>query len=107
MVMVMYVFVRTGRVITLSAARFAVVTTAVLAQYNPAPQVARELCELLAQRHGLFEIGQKIADRRPSAHRALLPLLALSVPLQSLVVFISFSWLPTENCAKVSEALVA
>src|SRR5215208_8500879 len=97
MVMVMYVFVRTGRVITLSAARFAVVTTAVLAQYYPAPQVARELCELLAQRHGLFEIGQKIADRRPSAHRALLPLHALLVPLQSLVVLISFSWLPTRS----------
>jgi hypothetical protein len=37
MVMVMYVFVRTGRVTILSAARFAVVTTAVLAQYHPTP----------------------------------------------------------------------
>jgi hypothetical protein len=72
----MYVFVRTGRGTTLSAARFAVITTAVLAQGHPTPQVARELCELLAQRHGLFEIGEKIADRRPSAHCALLPLCA-------------------------------
>ena len=68
MVMVVYVIVRTGRVTTLSAARFAVVTTAALAQYHPTPQVARELCELLAQRHRLSEIGQKIADRRPSGH---------------------------------------
>jgi hypothetical protein len=35
--MVMYVFVRTGRGTTLSAAWFAVVTTAVLAQYHPTP----------------------------------------------------------------------
>ena len=63
MVMVMYVFVRTGRGTTLSAARFAVIPTAVLTQYHPMPQVARELCKLLAQRHGLFEIGEKIADK--------------------------------------------
>jgi hypothetical protein len=37
MVMVMYVFVRTGRGTTLSAARFAVIPTAVLAQYHPTP----------------------------------------------------------------------
>jgi hypothetical protein len=84
MVMVMYVFVRTGRGTTLSAARFTVIPTAVLAQYHPTPQVARELCKLLAQGHWLFEIAQKIADRRTSGHCALLPLFALSVPLQSL-----------------------
>ena len=37
MLVVMYVIVRTGRGATLSAARFAVITTAVLAQYHPTP----------------------------------------------------------------------
>jgi hypothetical protein len=36
-VMTMYVFVRTGRETTLSAARFTVIPTAVLAQYHPPP----------------------------------------------------------------------
>jgi hypothetical protein len=35
--MVVYVFVRTGRGTPLSAARFAVIPTAVLAQYHPPP----------------------------------------------------------------------
>ena len=73
---VVYVFVRTGRGATLSAARFAVIPTAVLTQYHPTPQVARELRKLLAQGHGLFEVSQKVADRRPSGHCALLPLCA-------------------------------
>jgi hypothetical protein len=34
---IMYVFVRTGRGTTLSAARFAVIPTAILAQYHPPP----------------------------------------------------------------------
>jgi hypothetical protein len=37
MVVIMYVIVRTGRGASLSAARFAVITAAVLAQYHPTP----------------------------------------------------------------------
>jgi hypothetical protein len=37
MVVLMYMIVRTGRGATLSAAGFAVITAAVLAQYHPTP----------------------------------------------------------------------
>jgi hypothetical protein len=58
------VSVRTGRMIVFSAAWLAVVPTAGPAQDHPAPEVERELDQLLRRRHRLVKIGQEIAERR-------------------------------------------
>jgi hypothetical protein len=59
---VMVMVARTGRVIGLSAAGFAVVATAGLAQHHAPPQVACQFGYLLMYRHRLIEVGQNIAE---------------------------------------------
>ena len=58
----MFVTLRTGEGIDASTAGLAVVTAAVLPQDDSPPQVARQLEQLLRERHGLVEIGQEIAQ---------------------------------------------
>jgi hypothetical protein len=58
--MPMNVIGRTGRMITLSTARFAVVAAAALAQDNTAGDIDGQTCQLLAQGHGLAQIGEVI-----------------------------------------------
>jgi len=53
----MRVVVRTGRVISLSAARLAVIAAARLAQRDTTPEVAGQFVELLRQGHRLIEVG--------------------------------------------------
>jgi hypothetical protein len=57
---VMSVCLRTGGVFDPSTPGLAVVAAAILPQDHTPPQVARELVQLLVQRHGLVEIGQKL-----------------------------------------------
>lgn len=58
----MFVILRTGEVFGLSAAGFAVVTAAVLAQDHSPPEIAGQLRELFRQRHRLVEIRQEVAQ---------------------------------------------
>jgi hypothetical protein len=56
------VAIRTGWLIHLSAARLAGMPAARLTQRHSAPQIARELAQLLGQGHRLIEVGQEITQ---------------------------------------------
>jgi hypothetical protein len=56
------VIVRTGRLVSLSTAGLAVVTTAVLTQDHPPPEIPGEFPEFLRQRHRLVEVGKELAE---------------------------------------------
>jgi hypothetical protein len=61
MIMVMFVRLRTGEMFDLSTTWFAVMPTAVLAQDNAPPQVARQFEKLFWQWHRLIKICQEVA----------------------------------------------
>jgi hypothetical protein len=93
-----YVFVRTGRETTLSAARFAVIPTAQFWRSTTRRHKLRVSFVSFSPRGiGSSRLLKKslIEGRLLIAHSFLC--IALSVPLQSLVVLISFSWLPTRS----------
>lgn len=58
----MFVFLRTGGVIGLSAARFAVVTATILPQDDPPPQIAGQLEQFFREGHGLVEVRQEVSQ---------------------------------------------
>jgi hypothetical protein len=60
MAFAMMVIGRTGRMITLSTARFAVVAAAALAQDDTAGDIDGQAGQLLAQGHWLAQIGEVI-----------------------------------------------
>ena len=64
----MAVSIRTGRVVVLSAAGFAIVAAAGLAQHDPTPEITRELRILLAPWHRLIEVGEKLAEGSVTWH---------------------------------------
>jgi len=53
---------RTGGMLDLSTAGFAMVSATALFEDNPPPQVTNKLICFLGQRHRLFEVGQEISD---------------------------------------------
>jgi len=57
----MMVSLRTGEMFDSSAARFAVMTTAILSQYHAPPQIAGQFEKFFRQWHGLIEIRQEVA----------------------------------------------
>lgn len=60
MTFAMMVIGRTGRMIILSTTRFAMVATATLAQDNTAGDIDGQAGQLLAQGHGLAQIGEVV-----------------------------------------------
>src|SRR5215216_2921110 len=67
-VLMVVFLIRTGRVIGLSAARLAVIAATSLPQHHSAPQITRQFSQFLGQRHGLVEIGQKVAEAGALCH---------------------------------------
>jgi hypothetical protein len=74
----MGVFVRTGRMVRLSATRLAMMPAAGLAKHRPSPEISGQLRELFRERHRLIEIGEETADQGPNVHCTLAFSLALS-----------------------------
>jgi hypothetical protein len=64
----MIMITRTGWGIDLSATGLAQMATTVLAQGDPPPQVSDQFGHLVAQRHGLIEIGEQITDGGSLGH---------------------------------------
>jgi hypothetical protein len=56
----MFVILRTGEVLDASAAGFAIVAAAGLAQDHPPPEVAGQLGQFFREGHRLVEIGQEV-----------------------------------------------
>ncbi len=59
----MVVSLRTGERLDASAAGFAVMAAAILAQDYSPPQVARQLGQLFRQGHRLVEVRQEVSER--------------------------------------------
>jgi hypothetical protein len=60
--MVAFVSLRTGEMFDASTARFAVMAATIFSQDQSPPQVACQLEQFFRQRHGLVQIGQKVAE---------------------------------------------
>ena len=62
------VFVRTGRMVSLSAPWLTMMPTTGLAEHDPPPEVASQLGELFREWHGLIEVGEEITEQGSAIH---------------------------------------